>query len=155
MAIQGIQVPMYTKHTLFLYFSDFSIIYLFFIFMKNKIKQNWKQSNKNMLNKAMHKTRLTQNKKAKHPSNAKTKTRKGEREKVTKSLGAFFLPHLGRTFLFCKPLIWRWGEELKLFKFERKIRDLRRSPRGAKEDGNWFWFPDEIMLLLCWVANHL
>ena len=32
-----------------------------------------------MLNKAMHKTRLTQNKKAKHTSNAKTKTRRGER----------------------------------------------------------------------------
>ena len=59
-----------------------------------------------MLNKAMHKTRLTQNMKAKHTSNAKTKTRKREREKVTKSLGAFFLPHFGRIFLFCKPLIW-------------------------------------------------
>ena len=34
-----------------------------------------------MVNKAMHKTRLTQNKKAKHISNAKTKTRRGEREK--------------------------------------------------------------------------
>ena len=33
-----------------------------------------------MLNKAMHKTRLTQNTKAKHTSNAKTKTRKGERK---------------------------------------------------------------------------
>ena len=33
-----------------------------------------------MLNKAMHKTRLTQNKNTKHTSNAKTKTRKGERE---------------------------------------------------------------------------
>ena len=45
-----------------------------------------------MLNKAMHKIRLTQNMKAKHTSNAKTKTRRGERErkkKVTKSLGAF------------------------------------------------------------------
>ena len=60
-----------------------------------------------MLNKAMHKTRLTQNTKAKHTSNAKTKTRRGEREKVTKSLGAFFLPHLGRTFLFSEPLIQR------------------------------------------------
>ena len=60
-----------------------------------------------MLNKTTHKTRLTQNKKAKHTSNAKTKTRRGEREKVTKSLGAFFLPHLGRTFPFRKPLI-RW-----------------------------------------------
>ena len=33
-----------------------------------------------MLNKAKHKTRLTQNKKAKHTSNTKTKTRKGETE---------------------------------------------------------------------------
>ena len=37
-----------------------------------------------MLNKAMHKTRLTQNMKAKHTNNAKTKTRKGEREKKKK-----------------------------------------------------------------------
>ena len=60
-----------------------------------------------MLNKAMHKTRLTQNTKAKHTSNAKTKTRKGESEKVTESLGAFFLSHLGKTFPFSKPLICR------------------------------------------------
>ena len=33
MAIKSTQVPMYTKHTLFLYFSNFSI---FFIFMKKK-----------------------------------------------------------------------------------------------------------------------
>ena len=39
-----------------------------------------------MLNKAKQITRLTQNKKAKHKNNAKTKTRRGEREKVTKSL---------------------------------------------------------------------
>ena len=58
-----------------------------------------------MLNKAKHKTRLTQNKKAKHTSNVYTKTIKGEREKVTRSLEAFFLPHLGRTFPFDKPLI--------------------------------------------------
>ena len=38
MAIQGTQVPMYTKHTLFLYFSDFSI-YLFIFIWK---KKNWK-----------------------------------------------------------------------------------------------------------------
>ena len=54
----------------------------------------------------MHKTRLTQNKNAKHTSNAKSKTRRREREKVTKSLGAFFLPYLKRTFPFSKPLIW-------------------------------------------------
>ena len=77
-----------------------------------------------MLNKEMHKTRLIQNTKAKHTSNAKTKTRKGEREKVTESLKAFFLPHLDE------------GEELNSFKFKRNMRALRRSPRGAKENGN-------------------
>ena len=35
MAIQGTQVPMYTKHTLFLYFSDFS---KFFFHKQNKQK---------------------------------------------------------------------------------------------------------------------
>ena len=45
MAIQGTQVPMYTKHTLFLYFSDFSIIYLFiYFYIKNKT--NKKTENK-------------------------------------------------------------------------------------------------------------
>ena len=37
-----------------------------------------------MLNKAMHKTKLTQSMKAKHTSNANTKTRRGEREKSNK-----------------------------------------------------------------------
>ena len=54
---------MYTKHTLFLYFSDFSIFFFNFYEKKNKA------TNKNMLNKAKHKTRLTQNKKAKHTCN--------------------------------------------------------------------------------------
>ena len=39
-----------------------------------------------MLNKAMHKTRLTQNMKAEHTSNAKTKTRRGEREKKSERI---------------------------------------------------------------------
>ena len=54
------------------------------------------------------KTRLTQNLKAKHISNAHIKTRREkerERErKVIESLGAIFLPHLGRTFPLIKPL---------------------------------------------------
>ena len=37
-----------------------------------------------MLNKAMHKTRLTQNMKAKHTSNAKTKKKKKEGEREEK-----------------------------------------------------------------------
>ena len=50
--------------------------------MKNKIKQNWKVSKQKHVkqDKAMHKTRLTQNMKVKHTSNAKTKTRMRERE---------------------------------------------------------------------------
>ena len=52
----------------------------------------------------MHKTRLTQNNKVKHISNAKQKKER-EKDKVTESLGAIFLPHLGRTFLSNEPLI--------------------------------------------------
>ena len=52
---------------------------------------------------------------------------------------------------------WSGGEEeeLKPFKFERNMRTLKRSPRGVKEDENWLWSPDMIMLLLFWMANHL
>ena len=72
MAIQGTHVPMYTKYTLFLYFSDFSI----FFFMKNKIKKKTKkQPNKNMLNKVKHKTRLTQKVKQ-NTQEMQTKTRR-------------------------------------------------------------------------------
>ena len=46
MAIQGTQVPMYTKHTLFLYFSDF-LKFLFFYFYEkqNKTKLKIKKQN--------------------------------------------------------------------------------------------------------------
>ena len=37
-----------------------------------------------MLNKVMHKTRLTQNMKAKYTSNAKSKRRRGDRERDKK-----------------------------------------------------------------------
>ena len=58
-----------------------------------------------------------------------------ERErKEIESLGALFLPYLGRTFPLIKPLNCGEGEELKPFKFERNMRALRRSPRGARED---------------------
>ena len=98
MAIQGTQVPTYTKHTLFLYFSDFSI----FFYMKNKINKTKKQPNKIMLNKANHKTRLTQRIKQ-NTQEMQTNNKKIER-KVIESLGAFFLPRSGRTFSLIKPL---------------------------------------------------
>ena len=52
MAIQGTQLPI----------SDFFkyIIYIFFFYIKNKLNKS--KTNKNILNKARHKTRLTQNK---------------------------------------------------------------------------------------------
>ena len=153
MAIKGIQIPMYTKHTLFLYFSDFSIF--FSTFMKNKIKQNWKETNKNILNKAKYKTRLTQNKKAKHTSNANKNKKEREREKWLNHFEPFSFHTLEELFYFVNPWFGDEGEELKPFKFERNIRALSRSPSGAKKGGNWFWFPDEIIQLLCWVANHL
>ena len=38
MAIKGTQVPIYTKHTLFLCFPDFSIFLFFFYEKQNKAK---------------------------------------------------------------------------------------------------------------------
>ena len=57
MAIHGTQVPMYTKHTLFLHFSNFSIFFYFYMTKKNKKKKTVKQPNKITLNKAKHKAR--------------------------------------------------------------------------------------------------
>ena len=71
MAIQGTHVPMYTKYTLFLYFSDFSI----FFYEKQNKKKTKKQPNKNMLNKVKHKTRLTQKVKQ-NTQEMQTKTRR-------------------------------------------------------------------------------
>ena len=74
MAIQGTHALMYINTHCFCIFFIFQ-----FFYMKKKMKTE-KKTNKNKLNKAMHKTRLTQNINAKHISNAKTKTKRGERE---------------------------------------------------------------------------
>ena len=58
-----------------------------------------------MLSKTKHKTKLTQNKSKTHKL-CKNKNTKREK-KVTESLGALFLPHLGGTFSLIKPLNWR------------------------------------------------
>ena len=94
-----------------------------------------------MLNKAKHKTRLTQNKKAKHTSNAYSKTRKGEREEKKKWLNhlePFSFHTLEEPFRLTNLGSSGKGEELRPFKFKRNMRALSRSPRGAKDDGNWF-----------------
>ena len=80
--------------------------FFFYFYMRNKTKQKKKKinnNNKNMLNNQSIKTRLTQNLKAKHISNAHTKQEERER-KVIESLGAIVLPHPGRTFPLIKPL---------------------------------------------------
>ena len=80
----------------------------------------------------------------------------GEREKKwLNHLEPFSFYTLEEPFLFANPWSGGEGEELKPLKFERNMRALSRFPRWAKEDGNWFWFPEEIILLLYWEANHL
>ena len=81
MAIQGIEIPKYINTPCFCIFFIFQFFFKFLYVKQNKNK-NWKIIKQNMLNKEMHKTRLTQNNKAKHTSNAKkTKTKKKKRER--------------------------------------------------------------------------
>ena len=151
MTIQGKQVPMYTKHTLFLYFCDFSI----FLYEK----QNWKVNRQkhvkqsNCIKLDWLKT-WKQNTWVMHTQNKK-RERERERKMWLNHLELFSFHNLEEPFRLANPWSGDEGEELKPFKFERNMRALRRSPRGAKEDGNWFWVPDEIILLLYWVANDL
>ena len=83
------------------------------------------------------------------------KNQKGREKKWQNHLELFSFHTLEKPFRLANPWSGGEGEELKPFKFERNMRVLRRSPKGANEDGNWFRSPDEIMLLLVWVANHL
>ena len=78
-----------------------------------------------------------------------------ERKSDWITLSIFSFHTLEEPFLCANLWFGSEGEELKPFKFKRNMGALRRSPRGAKDDGNWFWFPKESILLLCWVANHL
>ena len=146
-------------HTVFVFFWFFKF---FYFYMKKKKKQNWKVTKQKHVkqDKAMHKTRLTQNMKAKHTSNTKTKTQRRERErererenKWQNHLESFSFHTLEEPFHLVNLWFGGEGEELKPFKFEKNMRNLRRSPRWAKEDGNWFWSLDMIMLLLFWMAT--
>ena len=77
-----------------------------------------------------------------------TKKQEVEREKKwSNHLEPFSFHTLEKPFRLANLWSSGKGEELKPFKFERNMRALRRSLRGAKEDGNWFWFPDAITLL--------
>ena len=83
-----------------------------------------------MLNNQSIKTRLTQNMKSKHLSNAHTKTRR--ERKVTESLGALFLPHLRRTFPSSKPLNRQWRGKIKTVQVQKEYKGFEKISKGSK-----------------------
>ena len=101
-----------------------------------------------MLNKAKHKLDWLKTRKQNTQVMQTQKQEKEREKKWLNHLEPFSFQTLEEPFHFANPWFGSEGEELKPFKFERNMRALSRSPRGAKEDGNWFWFPDEIILLL-------
>ena len=58
----------------------------------------------------------------------------GDREKkVTESLGAFFLPHLERTFPFSKPLIWRWRGRIETVQVRKENEGFKKISKMSKK----------------------
>ena len=88
-----------------------------------------------MLNKVKHKTRLTQNLKEKHTSNAHIK-QEGRKRKVIESIGALFLPRLGRTFPLSEPLNRRRGGRIETVQVRKEHKGFekisKRNKRGLK-----------------------
>ena len=66
----------------------------------------------------------------------KQKQEEEREKKVTTSLGVFSFHALEESFRLANSWSGGEGKELKPFKFKRNMRTLRRSSRGAKEDGN-------------------
>ena len=64
--------------------------------------------------------------------------REREKKKWLNHLDPFSFHILEEPFRLANPWSNGEGEKLKPFKFERNMRVLNRSPRGAKDDGNWF-----------------
>ena len=83
-----------------------------------------------MLNNQSIKSRLIQNMKSKHLSNAYTKTNR--ERKVTESFGALFIPHLGRTFLSSKPLNRRWRGRIKTVQVWKELEGFEKISKGSK-----------------------
>ena len=91
-----------------------------------------------MLNKVMHKLNKLKTQKQNTQVMQKQK-HEGERENKWKNhLELFSFHTLEEPFHLANPWSNGEGEELKSFKFKRNMRALRKSPRGAKDDGNWF-----------------
>ena len=131
--------PRYTstnihKHTLFLYFSDFSFFYLFFLWKTNKAKlkttktKTWKRNTQSI--------KLDWLKKRKQDKPVMHK-QKGKREKKwLNHFEPFFLSHLGRTFLLHEPLILRRGGRIETVQIRKDHKGFKkisqRSKRGWK-----------------------
>ena len=78
------------------------------------------------------KTRLTQNLKAKHTSNAYTKTRRERERKVIESLRAIFLPHPGRTFPLIKSFNRRWEGIIKIIQVWKEHEGFEKISKRSK-----------------------
>ena len=69
--------------------------------------------------------------KAKHTSYA-NKNKKGAREIVIGSLGAIFLPHLGRTFPLIKPLSQQQGGRIETIQVRKEHEGFEKISKGSK-----------------------
>ena len=91
-----------------------------------------------MLNKTMHKTRLTQNMKAKHTSNAKakkTKTRKGKERKSDKIIWSLFPFTPWKNLSIRKPLIRQWWGRIETVQFRKEHEGFEKISKRSK--GGW------------------
>ena len=64
----------------------------------------------------------------------KKQKKEGEREKVTESLAALFLPHLGRTFPFGEPLILRWRGRVKIVQVWKEHEGFKKISKRSKKE---------------------
>ena len=56
-----------------------------------------------------------------------------EREEMIESLGAFFLPHLGRTSLSSKPLIQRGGGKIEIVQVRKEHEGFKKISKRSKK----------------------
>ena len=84
-----------------------------------------------MLNKAKHKTRLTQNKSKTHKL-CKNKKQEERKRKVIESLETLFLSHPGRTFHLIKTLNRRWGGRIKTVQVRKEHEGFEKISKGSK-----------------------
>ena len=122
-------------HTIFIFFK-FSIFFLNF-WKTNKEKTDKTTKQKHERNTQSIKTRLFQNN-SNEGKQVMHKQKMEREKKLQNHLVPFSFHTLEEPFLWANLWSGGEGEELKSFKYERNIKALRISPRGARENGNWF-----------------